>query len=46
MGVGNRSQGKMYWRKAVEYKLANKHKSDVIDFCLEISYKDFKAPKA
>jgi hypothetical protein len=31
MGAGNRSQGKMYWRKAVEYKLANKVKNNVID---------------
>ena len=31
MGAGNRSQGKMYWRKAVEYKLANKAKANVID---------------
>ena len=31
MGAGNRSQGRMYWRKAVEYKLANKAKDDVID---------------
>ena len=31
MGTGNRSQGKMYWRKAVEYKLANNAKKSVID---------------
>ena len=30
MGAGNRSQGKLYWRKAVEYKLANKAKDNVI----------------
>jgi len=31
MGTGNRSQGKILWKKAVQYKLANKAPSDVID---------------
>ena len=31
MGAGNRSQGAMYWKLAVEYKLANKSKPEVID---------------
>ena len=31
MGVGHRSQGELYYRKAVEYKLANKAKDSVID---------------
>ena len=31
MGVGHRSQGELYYRKAVEYKLTNKAKDSVID---------------
>ena len=36
MGAGNRSQGMVYWRAAVEYKLANKAKDSVIDKLAEI----------
>ena len=30
MGIGNKSQGKLYWKKAVEYKLKNQFTQDVI----------------
>jgi hypothetical protein len=30
MGTGNRSQGKIYWKKAVQYKLAQNASPDVI----------------
>ena len=31
MGVGNRSQGKEYWKRGVEYKLDGKMPQNVID---------------